>query len=111
LIRKLCVQCKESYEVRKEDLPQAIALNSPIIYKAKGCEKCNFIGYKGRTVIAETLLIDEEVRESIYKQAEATAIMALARKKGMMTLLESGLKRVEEGTTSLEEVLSAATVA
>ncbi|MDP2922620.1 MAG: ATPase, T2SS/T4P/T4SS family [Candidatus Omnitrophota bacterium] len=110
LIRKLCTQCKESYEVRKEELPVAITLNSPIIYKAKGCEKCNFIGYKGRSVIAETLLVDEEIRETIYKGSSAPQVMAMARKKGMMNLLESGLKRVEEGITSLEEILSVATV-
>jgi type IV pilus assembly protein PilB len=110
LIRKLCSHCKESYEVRKQELPKGVELNSPVIYKAKGCEKCNFIGYKGRSVIAETLLIDDELREAIYRGANASQIMEIARKKGMLNLLESGIKRVEEGITSLEEVLSVATV-
>lgn len=110
LIRKLCSQCKESYEVKKQELPGNITLNSPIVYKAKGCEKCNFIGYKGRTVIAETLLIDDDLREAIYRGVNASQILELSRKKGVLNLLESGLKRVEEGITSLEEVLSAAAV-
>jgi type IV pilus assembly protein PilB len=110
LTRKLCGHCKESYEVKKQELPNNVSLNSPIVYKAKGCEKCNFIGYKGRTVIAETLLIDEDLREAIYKGINSLQIMELAKKKGVLNLLESGLKRVEEGITSLEEVLSTATV-
>jgi type II secretory ATPase GspE/PulE/Tfp pilus assembly ATPase PilB-like protein len=96
--------------VKKQELPSNITLNSPIVYKAKGCERCNFIGYKDRTVIAETLLIDEDLREAIYKGANALQIMELAKKRGMLNLLDSGLKRVEEGITSLEEVLSVATV-
>jgi len=110
LIRKLCADCKEPYEVRPEDIPQSITLNSPVIYKAKGCEKCNFIGYKGRSVINEVILVDEEIRAAIYKGLQPLQIMELAGKKGTLTLLESGLKRVEEGITSLEEVLSVAAV-
>jgi type IV pilus assembly protein PilB len=108
LIRKLCPLCKEPCEVKDENLPQSVVLNSPVIYKAKGCEKCNFIGYKGRSVIAEVIFVDEEVRTSIYKGATPTEVMAIAKKKGTLSLLESGLKRVEEGITSLEEVLSVA---
>ncbi|MDD5195542.1 MAG: ATPase, T2SS/T4P/T4SS family [Candidatus Omnitrophica bacterium] len=110
LIRKLCPDCKEPYEIKKEELFRGVALNSPVIYKAKGCEKCNFIGYKGRTVIAEVILVDEALRDAVHRNLRAPEIMEIARKKGSLTLLESGLKRVEEGITSLEEVLSAATV-
>ena len=110
LIRKLCSDCKEPYEVRPEDIPQSITLNSPVIYKSKGCEKCNFIGYKGRSVINEVILVDDEIRVAVHKGLPSSEIMEIARKKGTLTLLESGLKRVEEGITSLEEVLSVAAV-
>ncbi len=110
LIRKLCSDCKEPYEVRPEDIPQSITLNAPVIYKAKGCEKCNFIGYKGRSVINEVILVDDEIRTAVHKGLPSSEIMEMARKKGTLTLLESGLKRVEEGITSLEEVLSVAAV-
>ena len=110
LIRKICPDCKEPYEVRPEDIPQSISLNSPVIYKAKGCEKCNFIGYKGRSVINEVILVDDEIRAAVHKGLSSLQIMEVARKKGTLTLLESGLKRVEEGITSLEEVLSVAAV-
>ncbi|MDP8290139.1 MAG: ATPase, T2SS/T4P/T4SS family [Candidatus Susulua stagnicola] len=110
LIRKLCPYCKEPCEVKAGDIPQNIVLNSPVIYRAKGCEKCNLIGYKGRSVINEVVLIDEEIRAAISKGLSSSQIMEVARKKGALTLLESGIKRVEEGITSLEEVLSVAAV-
>ncbi len=110
LIRKLCPLCKEAYELKKEDLPQGITLSSPVIYKAKGCEKCNFIGYKGRSVINEIILVNENIRQAIHKGAHSPEIMEIAKKNGTATLLESGLKRVEEGITSLEEILSVAAV-
>jgi len=107
LVRKLCPNCKEPYEVRPEDLPSGLKLEAPVIYKAKGCDKCNFVGYKGRSVVVEVILVDEELRAQVYEGAKPAQIMQTARKKGTFTLLESGLKRVEEGITSLEEILSA----
>ncbi|MDD4295141.1 MAG: ATPase, T2SS/T4P/T4SS family [Candidatus Omnitrophica bacterium] len=108
LIRKLCQHCREPYEIKEEKLPGGARISVPVIYKAKGCDKCNFVGYKGRTVINEVILVDEDIREVIYKGASTNEILQAARKKGTMTLLESGLKKVEEGITSLEEVLSVA---
>jgi type IV pilus assembly protein PilB len=108
LIRKLCQNCKEPQEVEKEVLPEGVVLTTPIMYKAKGCSKCNFIGYRGRTVISEIMLVDKDIREAIRKGLEPTHIRELSKKKGAFSLLESGLKKVEEGITSLEEILSAA---
>jgi type IV pilus assembly protein PilB len=108
LVRKLCSDCKEPYEISKNDLPKGIELNSQVIYKPKGCDKCNSIGYKGRSVITEIILLDEEIRHLIHRGATPPEIMELAKKKGSHSLLESGLKRVSEGITSLEEVLSVA---
>ena len=106
LVRKLCPNCKEPVEVKDGDIPKGITINTPIIYKAKGCDKCNFIGYKHRTLISEILLIDDDIREAIHKGSNNNDIMAVARRKGALSLLESGLKKVEEGITSLEEVMS-----
>lgn len=110
LVRKLCQDCKEPYEPKKEDLPQGVELESSVVYRAKGCDKCNSIGYKGRSVVTEIILLDQDLRELIHKGGDNRAIMELAKKKGTANLLESGLKRVSEGITSLEEVLSVATV-
>jgi type IV pilus assembly protein PilB len=106
LVRKLCTNCKEPVEVKDGDIPEGIVINTPIIYKAKGCDKCNFIGYKRRTLISEILLIDDDIRDAIHKGSSNKDIMAAARRKGALSLLESGIKKVEEGITSLEEVMS-----
>ncbi len=108
LVRKLCPACKEPYEVKKEILKDnRINISKDIIYKAKGCKECKNIGYKYRTLIAEILVIEEKIRELISKNATLTQIKEVARREGMQTLLESGIRKVEEGITSLEEVLSA----
>ncbi len=110
LVRKLCVHCRQPHEIKKEELPRGISLASPVIYKAQGCEKCNSIGYKGRMLIAEVILVDEDIRNAIHKGATNSEIMELARGKGTLNLLESGIKKVEEGLTSLEEIFSVALV-
>ena len=110
LVRKLCQNCKEPVEVKSEEIPDGITISTPIIYKAKGCDKCNFIGYKRRTLVSEILLIDDDMREAMHKGASGKEIMTIARRKGSMTLLESGIKKVEEGITSLEEVVSTVVV-
>ncbi len=106
LVRKLCPACKEPFELSKGDVPVGLNLTTSVIYKPKGCEQCRYIGFKGRTLITEVIHIDEELREAIQRKVSTTDFMELAKKKGTLTLLDSGLKRVEEGITSLEEVLS-----
>ncbi len=108
LVRKLCPFCKEPYEVKQINLPANFTLNTSLIYKPRGCKKCNFVGFRGRTVIAEVIFVDEEIRDAIYKNLNPKQILEIAKKKGTLSLLESGLRRVEEGLTSLEEVLSVA---
>jgi len=108
LVRKLCVHCRQPHEIKKDELPKGISLASSVIYKARGCEKCNSIGYKGRMLIAEVILVDEDIRNAIHKGATNSKIMELARQKGTLSLLESGIKKVEEGLTSLEEIFSVA---
>ncbi len=104
--RKLCQKCKEAYEPTPEQLG-GIKLKADLIYRAKGCEECNQTGYKGRVAICEAMLINDEIRKLIATQASYTQIKDVARKNGMDTLFESGIKKVEAGITSLEEVLSA----
>lgn len=103
--RRLCAKCKEPYEPNKEER-LSFKLKSDLIYRHKGCDDCNHTGYKGRVVIAEVMSIDETIRELIAKRKGYMEILDTARKNGMDTLFESGLKKVEEGITSLDEVLS-----
>jgi len=105
LARRLCPKCKEPYEPTA-DLQAQFEFKTDLIYRAKGCEECNHTGYKGRLVVGEVMTIDEEIRELIARKAPYSGIKDAARKNGMDTLFESGLKKVEDGTTSLDEILS-----
>ena len=80
-------------------------IKSDLIYKAKGCEECNHTGYKGRMVIAEVMLIADQLRQLIAHNAPYNEIRDCARKGGMDTLFESAMRKVEEGITSLDEAL------
>ncbi len=105
LIRKLCPDCKEAYEPRPDEL-QSIKLKADLIYKAKGCAVCNNTGYRGRSSISEVLMINEELRTLVNQRASFQKIRDVARANGMESLYESGLRKVEEGVTSLEDALS-----
>ncbi|MDP8266688.1 MAG: ATPase, T2SS/T4P/T4SS family [Candidatus Aceula meridiana] len=105
LARKLCPQCKEAYEPSAEQLGK-IKIKSDLIYRAKGCEKCNHTGYKGRMVVSEVLLVDDVIKKIIGTTSSYTDIRDAAQKNGMSTLFETGIKKVEAGITSLDEILS-----
>ncbi len=105
LARKLCPKCKEAYEPTRENL-SGVKLKSDLIYRPKGCEECHQTGYKGRVAISEVMYIDDEVRKLISEKASYSLIKEAARKGGMETLFEIGIKKIESGITSLEEILS-----
>jgi type IV pilus assembly protein PilB len=105
LLRKLCPGCKEAYEPTQEQ-PGDIKLKADLIYRAKGCEKCNNTGYKGRACIAEIMLVNAEIQNLINQKAPFQKIREVARANGMQTLYESALKKVEQGVSSIEEALS-----
>ncbi len=105
LIRKLCPECKEAYEPTAEQL-KGTNIKGELIYRHKGCSKCNNTGYKGRTNICEVMPCTLEIQDLINQRAPYQKIREVARAAGMQTLYESGLKKVEAGITSLEEVFS-----
>ncbi|MGD0337059.1 MAG: ATPase, T2SS/T4P/T4SS family [Candidatus Omnitrophota bacterium] len=105
LARVLCPDCKEAYELTPEEQSN-FKLKSELVYKPHGCPKCNNIGYKGRTCLAETLVINEEIRELVNHRASYRKLKEVARSYGMQTLYESAMKKVEEGILSLEEAFS-----
>jgi len=101
--RRLCPKCKEPYEP-EPSLHGGIDIKSDLVYKSSGCEDCNHTGYKGRIVVAEALTIDNEIRTLITNHCSNQEIKDAARKNGMDTIFESGLKLVEKGFTSFEEI-------
>jgi type IV pilus assembly protein PilB len=105
LVRKLCPDCKEAYEPTPEQL-KSVKLKAELIYRQKGCIKCNQLGYKGRSCIAEVMAINEDIRSLISQNASFQKIRDVAKASGMQTLYESAIKKVEDGITSLEEALS-----
>ncbi len=104
LARKLCTKCRETYGAAGQMVGN-YKIKSDLIYRAKGCDDCNHTGYKGRFVISEVMVIDEEMRSLLSRGAAYNEIRDAARKNGMDTIFEVGLKRVEEGVTSLDEAL------
>jgi len=105
LIRKLCPDCKEAYEPTMEQIGE-VKIKADLIYRPKGCSKCGQIGYRGRTCIAEVMVINEQLRDLINQGTAFQKIREVARESGMQTFYESGLKQVEDGTTSVKEILS-----
>jgi type IV pilus assembly protein PilB len=105
LARRLCAKCKEPMEPNP-DLLGGLKFNADLIYKAAGCDECNHTGYRGRLVITEAMVIDDTLRELMTKKATYMQILDAARKNGMDTLFEDGIKKVEAGLTSLDEILS-----
>lgn len=103
LARRLCQKCKEPYEPTPEQHGGTV-IKSDLVYRPKGCEVCKGTGYKGRIVIAEVLAVDQDIRALISKGAGHTEIKDMARKNGMSTLFESGIRLVEKGFTSFDEV-------
>ena len=118
LMRRLCPYCKEKYiptEKEKEKLIEAFSILSPksgvqipkdipFLYKAKGCEKCHYLGYKGQIGIFEFLPITSRIIEKIEEEATQDEIRKTAIDEGMVPLFHDGLLKVIEGVTSLEEL-------
>jgi len=107
LVRILCVKCKKPYKPTQQE--QSI-FGRPLktgtqFYEAVGCKECRNIGYRGRVGIFEVLIPSNEIKELIVKKAPAYEIKKAAQKAGMKTLQEDGLAKVEQGITSLSEVL------
>jgi len=107
LVRLLCPHCKEAYAPEIKDL-EKYHLKASTLYKAKGCGKCRGTGYGGRTALYEVLPVDEEFRRLITKDTDLGKLRRFQKEKGFETLLQSGIRKVEQGLTTLEEVLNLA---
>lgn len=106
LVRVLCPDCKESYKPGAELRRQFAGISArQAFYRARGCDKCQQLGYRGRTGIYELLQMDDSLRELLMAGKDAASIRALAQQSGMDGLREDGLRKAMTGTTSLEEVL------
>ena len=106
LVRTLCVNCRDPYEADNEQ-KRWFGVNqkaSLTLYRAKGCEKCNQKGYRGRTGIHELLFIDDTVQSLIHSESGEQAIEKAIRSY-TPSIRQDGLSKVRKGITTLEEVL------
>lgn len=106
LVRRLCTRCKEKYQMDKETVKKWHLDPDKEYYRPKGCEDCRGGGYAGRVGLFEVVSITPKLRDMISEGAPLSELRAQARKEKYMLLLDAGLQKVQEGLTSLEEVLS-----
>jgi len=110
LVRKICPDCKEEY-VPTPDLLARMGLDKRELpfkfYRGTGCSSCGNVGYKGRTVIEEVMIMGRQIRDLVQAGASDDKLREAAMATGMSTLGISGLKRIEQGITTLDEVLKA----
>lgn len=109
LIRRVCTNCKAATEVAPQVLV-SLGFNpeeakSVQVMKGKGCDRCNNTGYKGRIALIEVLEISEEIREMILSGASSIEIKRKGVEEGMLSLRRSGLVKIKEGVTTIEEVV------
>ncbi|MEI8654278.1 type II secretion system ATPase GspE [Pseudoalteromonas sp. Hal273] len=106
LVRTLCNTCKEGHTADEHEC-QLLGVpfeSQPTIYRAVGCEECNFNGYRGRTGIHELLVVDETIREMIHNGKGEQSVEKYIRKRSP-SIRQDGCSRVLAGKTTLEEVL------
>jgi len=117
LVRTLCPDCKEEYHPSRDEFDSLVraydgdfdALNIEynddlVFYRAKGCSKCQNIGYRGRTGIHELLVADDEMKSLIQVKAPMAEIRKQAIANGMTTLMQDGIRKVLTGQTDMRQV-------
>ncbi len=109
LVRRICTFCKEPFEV-----PEAALVNIGFgkqeaktlkLFRGRGCDTCSQTGYKGRIALFEVMEIDDETRELILSGASAYELRQKALQNGMLSLRDSGMQKIRDGVTTLEEVV------
>jgi len=107
LVRKLCRTCRQSYDpdVRERRLIGVTLIESAALYRAVGCEQCDYQGYRGRQSILEILKVDGALDEMVARRATAREILAVARGQGFKTLADDGARLARQGVTSLDELM------
>lgn len=109
LVRRICKECTEEEKVHSSVLQDIgfsdLEAGSIVCYKGKGCPNCNDTGYRGRIALYEVMPVGEEIRELILEGASAVEIKKKGVAMGMRTLRMSGLTKLKEGVTTVEEIL------
>ncbi|MEP0775495.1 MAG: type IV-A pilus assembly ATPase PilB [Acidobacteriota bacterium] len=109
LVRRICSQCKEETEAPVQALLSVgfSEAEAPTLrlYHGRGCDRCNGTGYKGRVGLFEVMDLTEDIRELILSGATAVELRRKAIEEGMITLRQSGLQKIRDGVTTIDEVV------
>jgi general secretion pathway protein E len=108
LVRRICPMCRAAYEPTGDELRRLQIVTDRLpeaFWQGNGCAACRQTGYSGRLGVFELLVVDDEVRASIQRQANASAIREAARRRGMKLLGDDGLDKIAACQTTVEEVL------
>ena len=109
LVRKICETCKEPVEISPQilkdiEVPDDMA-HSMKVYKGAGCMKCSKTGYRGRIAVFEVLPLWEEIKEFVLNGASTTEIKREGIRLGMKTMRQTGISKIAEGVTTIDEVV------
>ena len=109
LARRVCAHCSEEMKVPPKALSDAgmkpDRLKHTRLLRGKGCDECNETGFRGRVALYEVMPVREEIKDLVLRGGSALDIKREAIRLGMKTLRQAGLTKVEEGVTTLEEIL------
>jgi type II secretory ATPase GspE/PulE/Tfp pilus assembly ATPase PilB-like protein len=122
LCKRICTQCKEAYHPCRqeyEELMQGHGLlnsepwdvadaKSMMLYRGRGCDVCNRTGFKGRVPLHEFLIGSEEMKSRIQSKAHTAEMLSVAKREGMITLVQDGIQKVLQGLTTYRQVRSVA---
>jgi type IV pilus assembly protein PilB len=112
LLRRICKDCKESYEAPPEILEefqiQPNAAEPIMLHRGVGCATCSNTGYKGRMAIHEVMMLNDDFRKGVLQRKSAAELKRIAREGGMQTLRQCGVRKVLKGLTTVEELLRVA---
>jgi general secretion pathway protein E len=110
LVRVLCEHCKSPRRLSADDLARdqrctALGFRSgDVVHEAKGCEWCGFSGFYGRQGLFEVMEVTAQVREAIGPKTEAVELEQIARREGMTTMIDDGVRKCRAGVTTIDEV-------
>jgi len=107
LVRRLCKHCRQPYEANESEwrILSVKGEKPPTIHRAVGCDHCEYQGYRGRLAIMELLRLDPELDELMAHRATPREMLNAAMAKGFRTLADDGIRRVLDGSTSIEELM------
>jgi type IV pilus assembly protein PilB len=109
LVRRICKDCKGEHQYKDEELAalgtDLVKLKELKFMKGSGCDTCSGTGYKGRAGLYEVMALSPELRRMILRGASVADIRDQAVVEGMLTLRMDGMKKIERGVTTLEEVV------